>query len=113
MGGPMFINRNTYIELVAERASLERVLVEQSSRIAAQQSTIEWLMVRVTQVEHERAQLFERYTGVKIAAPAIVKAPETKPNDRSFDFPVSFTDMGNAEADAQGLGWNADGTLKV
>lgn len=108
----MFINRNTYIQLVSERTSLERVLVEQSSRISAQQATIDWLMGRVNQVERERAQLFERYTGVKLAAPEIVRVPETNPHG-SFDHPISFTDMGDNEAAAQGLGWNGDGTLKV
>jgi len=109
----MFINRETYNDTQKEAVALRAAYHEQTARIASMQATIDWLMVRVTQVEHERAQLFERYTGVKIAAPAIVKAPEVKKSDRSFDFPVSFEDMGDSKSQELGIGWNEDGTLKV
>lgn len=109
----MFINRDIYEQLRNQKDALYAAYTEQAARIAAQQTTIDWLMVRVTQVEKERAQLFERYTGVRLAIPEITREADTKPTDRSFDFPVSFNDIGDAEAASQGLGWNDDGTLKV
>lgn len=110
----MFINRDTYEDMRQKIAALVAANNEQVARISAQQATIDWLMVRVTQVEKERAQLFERYTGVRIAVPEIVKTPvEHKLHDRSFDFPVSFEDMGDVAASSAGIGWNDDGTLKA
>lgn len=107
----MFIKRETFETMRNNRDALYAGYTEQARQIAAQQATIDWLMVRVTQVEKERAQLFERYTGIKLAVPEITRAPETRPH--AFDSPVSFQDIGDAAAGAEGLGWNDDGTLKV
>jgi hypothetical protein len=96
--------RKALWEAVAKNTVLER-------QVEAQQSTLNWMALRVTQVEHERAQLLFNYTGVKIETPVI----SPKPNDAVEDVvgqAMNFDDVGEEVAKRMGISHNEDGTLR-
>lgn len=111
----MWIDRNTYDDLRLDNAKLReesRVLNQQNTAI---RSTLEWLTVRVTQLEKERAALVYNYMGVKIETPDISPAPSVP--EVPMDLPAVlgasglFSDVGDAEARRLGLDWNGDGRV--
>jgi hypothetical protein len=77
----------------------------QSDRVALH-TTMDWMRVRLNQVEQERADLIERYLGVKISVPNI--APAEKPTDNAdlFNQTPSFEDVGDAEAERLSIRWD-------
>jgi hypothetical protein len=104
----MIISRTTYDHMREDtiKAQVEaRVLSEQNRAL---QTTIDWLRVRVNQVEKERAQLLFNYTGVKIETPSIEAAP---PSGHPLNQVPHFNDVGDKEAARLGITWNPDGTL--
>jgi hypothetical protein len=64
-----------------------------------------WLTVRVSQLEHERSILLRDYMGVTVPALTIRRdTPQTEP----LDSPVSFSDVGDDEAKRLGIDWNPE-----
>lgn len=109
----MWIKRELFEQLISERTEAQTTAIVLARTNAAQQASLDWLQVRVTQLEKERAQMIFNYTGVKVEVPEVVKEAPRKPTGNPlFDAAVSFNDVGDAEAQKQGLGWNDDGTLK-
>lgn len=109
--GIMIVSREAFDTLRFDLAKAQtecRVLAEQNRAL---QTTQDWFRVRITQLEHERAQLFYNYTGVKIAAPEIVPTP-TLHNHPLMSMP-SFEDVGDSEAARLGVAHDDDGTLKI
>lgn len=108
----MWISRKDYDILQQERLSAQAENKVLSTFIASLTSTLDWARVRLTQVEHEKAQLLFNYTGVKILSPSIEKEV-TRPTmqQAALDAGVNFNDLGDAEARRLGIGWNTDGTL--
>ncbi len=105
----MFIARHVYDEQRMERVkaneectALNRVNIQLNAHI-------EWLHLRLVQVETERAFLLKKYMGVDIPVPEIT--PVDTPPDMNQT--VSFEDMGDQQAEALGIGWNDDGSLRV
>lgn len=78
------------------------------------QVTMDWLRMRITQLEKERAQMFYQLSGVKIPVPEIVHAPAPTAvgENHPFNKLPSFEDMGDSEAKNMGISYNADGTVK-
>jgi len=112
----MFIKQERFMDLVTSLGKAQGIAVEQAARISAQQASIDWFIVRITQLEKERAQLLFNYTGVKIEVPEIAKAPEPNRDKSLRDLLAStpnFEDLGDEMASKLGVGWNADGTLKT
>ena len=106
----MWVDRKLYDDIrkkLWETAAVNQTLEKQ---VTAQQSTIDWMAVRLTQVEHEKAQLLFNYTGVKIETPAYKSAPETPQLD--LNQTAYFADIGDEKAEALGISWNADGTIR-
>ena len=103
----MWINRQTYEHLVFDgvKRNEEARVLDAQNRVL--QVNLDWLRVRVNQLEHERAQLLFNYTGVKVAVPEIQRAPET-PVHPLNELP-SFADVGEAEAARLGIEWDAEG----
>lgn len=103
----MWIDRKTYDDLRLDRTTWlaeARTLTTQNQALT---TTLDWLRVRVTQLELERAQLLWNYTGVKVPTPTITHtATDTVPLT-----PPNFQDIGDAEAAKQGIEWADDGTL--
>lgn len=104
----MWIARKEYERLAAMSGQNQALI----ARTAAQQTTNEWLMMRLTQLEHERAVLIQNYMGVKIPVPEIGKAAETVDIDQILRNPGAlFADVGDEEAERLGLDWAPDGTV--
>lgn len=104
----MWISRKSYDDLRAEwikNHEEARVLNQQNTALM---TTLDWLRVRVTQLEMERAQLLLNYTGVRIPTPVITRpAADANPMNQL----PNFNDIGDDEAAKLGIGWNPDGTL--
>lgn len=115
----MWISRKTYetygkqvSEITHERIAAQvraATLVEQNKVL---QTNLDWLRVRVNQLEHERAQLLWNYLGVKVQIPEIQRVSptaDTPPHPLS-ELP-SFNDVGEAEAKRLGIEWDAEGRV--
>ena len=103
----MWIDRKTYdeIRLDASQVRGENVILNQ--QYTALITTLDWLRVRVTQLEMERAQLILNYTGVQVPHPVITRKADANPMNQL----PNFNGLNDEEAAALGVGWNADGTL--
>lgn len=103
----MILSRKVYDDL---RDALVKAQVEAAAltQVNAQLNAhIEWMRVRLTQLEFERAQLIKKYMGVDIPTPSF-EEPDTHPDPNET---FSFGDVGDKVAAELGIGWNADGTL--
>lgn len=103
----MWISKAIFEQSTKERLEAQAVrdaLQQHNAQLAAH---IEWMRIRLTQVETERAQMIWNYTGVKVPVPQIIK-DETP----SIHMPMpDFADMGDAEASKLGITWNPDGSV--
>lgn len=105
----MWIDRKAYDTMIVERAKLceeSRVLNQQMSALL---TTLDWIRVRLTQVETERAQMIERYTGVRIPVPVITR---TDADQSPMSQVPNWNDVGDDAAAKFGLSWNEDGTIR-
>lgn len=105
----MWIDRKTWDELKLQLAQKNGENTVFSNNYTALMTTLDWLRVRVTQLEMERAQLLFNYTGVRVPTPAITRAEEHP--DPNIALP-NFDDVGDEEAARLGIGWNPDGTVR-
>lgn len=114
----MWIDRKQYDALMHELAISKQQAADYKQFNASLSASFDWLRVRVTQLEMERAQLIENYMGVKVAVPQISPAPASvERRDRESASALAaavapyFTDMGDEEAAKQGVGWNEEGEV--
>lgn len=110
----MWISRKAYEDLQAERTralSNYHLLKEHNKAL---QVTLDWLRVRQTQVEMERAQLVSHYMGINVSVPSIVPERPNLPHVEGHPLNAvpNFDDMGDEEARRLGIGWADDGTLR-
>lgn len=110
----MWIDRKIYATLEARAIAAESVRTTLEHTNLQLEAVNDWMRLRLSQVERERAQLLHHYLGIKIEVPEIEKsAPEP---GRIAGHPLmqtlSFEDIGNEAASKQGIGWNDDGSLK-
>lgn len=104
----MWISRREYERWIAKTGQTDAV----QARCGALQATNEWLMHRLTQLEHERAKLIETYMGVKIPVPEVGTAAPRENIDQVLRNPGDlFSDMGDEEAERLGVDWDAKGEL--
>lgn len=110
----MWISQKVYFREQEERLKLASELASARSLVASQKSTLEWLMLRMTQLEAERAKLLWTYMGIKVPVPEIQREPEP---GGSMDNPMnalpSWGDMGDDKAGKDGYGWNEAGELTL
>lgn len=107
-----------WITRIEYDAMLTRALTAQGERDAmqrqvdAQKTNQEWMVLRLTQLEHERAQLLYRFMDVKITTPNIELDTPVTPESSAIgnDLP-SFNDVGDDEAKKQGLDWDVEGRV--
>jgi len=107
----MWIARDEWQKIRTERdyaASKAATLSEQNKVL---QVTLDWLRVRQTQVEHERAQLLFNYTGVKVNVP-VIEHERPSVEGHPLNAVPNFEDMGDEEAARLGIGWAPDGTIR-
>lgn len=107
----MWLDRKVYESLLLDNAKLREESRVLNNANHAQQTTIDWFRVRITQLERERAQLLFNYTGVKVEVPEITKAPQSV--EEILGGSVSFADLGDAEAKKQGVDWDAAGLMEI
>ena len=107
----MWISQAVFLQVQKDLigACAERDAIKQQQ--AALVNTNEWLMVRVTQLEHERAQFLFQQFGVKVAVPVLEKVPSVVDTALDMNQTISFADMGDAEAERQGIAWSDSGEL--
>lgn len=111
----MWISTKAYIQ---DRVDYNKVVAERDAvkqQQIATTNTLQWLQVRVTQLEMERAAMVFQQYGVKIPVPIMETAPDMPGGNGGIDSPLNatpnFNDMGDEEARRQGVGWNNDGEL--
>lgn len=105
----MILSRTVYQDL---RDSLVKSQIETNAltQVNAQLNAhIEWMRVRLTQIEYERAQLIQRYMGITIPTPTFDAPSDSHPDPNQT---IDFNDVGDKMAEELGIGWNDDGTLK-
>lgn len=107
----MWIDRKTYDDLRLQLAQKSGENVVLNQNYTALMTTLDWLRVRVTQLEMERAQLIFNYTGVKMPTPVIKNESKPDPALNPMTQTPNFNDIGDEEAAKLGIGWADDGTL--
>ncbi len=108
----MWITKQAYQDERDARIKAEAVNSAVQSYNVALQTSLDWMRVRLTQLEHERAQLLFNYTGVKVAVPNIEPATNVAENSAdSLNQTMSFADVGDAEASKLGIEWDASGKV--
>ena len=105
----MWISAKSFLELSHARSVAEGQTSALVTQITALNTTMDWMRVRLNQVEQERADLIERYMGVKIQVPQI--QPISTDTSEVLNQAVSFEDMGDTEAERLGIDWNGNGEL--
>lgn len=110
----MWITQATFERLIDERSAATGRVVSLVEQVAAQKATVEWLMLRLSQVEHERAILTETFLGIKLPVPVVKHAPMPQNTITAEDLlnsMPSFEDVGDEEAAKQGIGWDEHGRV--
>ena len=103
----MIISRQAYEDMRDERQR-GAIEVNALTQVNAQLNAhIEWMRVRITQLEFERAQLLHKYMGIDMPVPTF----EPSSNIPFPNAPIDFSDVGDETAEKLGLGWADDGTL--
>ena len=105
----MWITREIFGTLNAARLKAEGTVGAQSTQIAQLTTHIEWMQMRVTQLEFERAQFIKRYMAVDVPVPSFESAPPAHPD---LNQTMSFNDVGDKAAAEMGLAWREDGTVQ-
>jgi hypothetical protein len=109
----MWVKRSEYRQLVQDTAAALGARDAMQRQVDTQKTNQDWMVLRLTQLEHERAQLLYRYMDIKITVPTVELdnpvVPHTDTN-RLSDIP-SFEDVGDEEAKKLGLDWDSDGRL--
>ncbi len=109
----MWISTKLFSELLTSKGAAEGQAAELVRQNLALQGTIEWLGVRLTQSEHERAALIQNYMGVKV--PTFNIEQEKPSNGISHDLNDAmaiFKDVGDVEAKRLGINWNSEGIVE-
>lgn len=109
----MWIPRSAFEELIHDRSQAQGRAHALESQIVAQRATMDWMVLRLTQLETERAQLIYKYMGVKITVPEMSVEPQDKTTvDAMLNDPGSlFKDMGDDAARKAGIDWNEEGEV--
>ncbi len=107
----MWLSRTVFEKLITDAAEARGQSHALTLQVNSQKSTMDWMAMRLTQSEHERAQLIHNYTGVKIAVPSI--EPQERPVSAAdlMSQTISFEDVGDVEAERQGIGWDESGEV--
>lgn len=106
----MWISRAEYAELIDKTVRAEGEKHAMQRQVDAQKTNQDWMVLRLTQLEHERAQLLYRYMDIKITTPSVELDVPVTPDASSIgsDLP-SFNDVGDEEAKKLGLAWDDSG----
>ena len=106
----MWINKKLFFDTHDARVRAEAIRDQLAQHNKALEVTLDWMRVRLTQLEHERAILINNYMGISVPVPSVVRERPTADAD-PYHTTQTFHDMGDKEAERQGIGWAPDGTL--
>lgn len=109
----MWIRRQMFEGLISTRAMAEgeaRTLAEQNKVL---QANMDWMRMRISQVEKINAQFLYNISGVKVPVPEIVQAAPAQAigENHPFNKLPSFEDVGDQQASEMGIKVNRDGTI--
>lgn len=107
----MWISKTMWRDERDARIKAEAELTGLRSHNAALKTTMDWQMVRLTQLEHERAILIETYMGIKSAIPTVVKDMPSATSQEIMQELPTFEDMGDEAAERAGVTWNELGEV--
>lgn len=111
----MWLKRELFERLLTEKARAEGASHTLAHRIVSQDATIDWMKVRLTQLEYERAQLINNYMGIKLPvldiAREVVSEKSQLTAEQVLNQTISFDDIGDDAARASGLDWDGEGRL--
>lgn len=107
----MSISRDTYDDLRLGHAEQRGVSQALEKNLIALQTTMDWMRVRLSQLEHERALLVQHFMGISLPVPTIERTPTKREQQMPLDVMPSFEDVGDDEAGRLGITHNADGTV--
>lgn len=110
----MFIKQTTFERLVEERTEATTRATVLERMVSAQKATLEFMLLRLQQVEHERAVLTEKFLGISLPVPVVKSMPSaasTITADDLLNSMPSFEDMGDDEAAAAGIDWDEQGRV--
>ena len=110
----MWIDRKIYATVEARAVAAEAIKTHLERENLQLIATNDWLRFRLSQVERERALMLNHYMGIKIEVPEIerVSPDPSRVAGHPLMQTLSFADMGDAEAQKQGISWNGDGSVK-
>ena len=100
------VHQATLQELAAVRAKYE--ILEREH--AGQQTTLTWQILRINQLEKERAILFGRVTNLPIPVPELVQ--NAIPSSIPLASDALFEDMGDAAAKRAGIDHDDEGVVR-
>lgn len=104
----MWVAKKEYDRMQWALARVEQL----TARVAAAQTTNDWLMHQINRLEHERAKLVETYMGVKLPVPEIGTAAPAVDIDQVLRDPGTlFNDIGDEEAERLGVDWDPEGKV--
>ncbi len=107
----MWISKQAFEDLLKRQYEAVGTAQALERQVLSQKSTMEWMTFRLTQLEHERAQLIFNYMGIKIAVPSVEAPVDSKRVADALNETVDFRDVGDVEAARLGLGWNEAGEV--
>lgn len=111
----MWLNRKVYQDLQDRLTEANAKVVAETGANRALKETLNWLMVRVTSLEKERAVLLHRFFDVKIPVPEFSQAPaEQLPNPFGANSKLNelanlFADIGDERAAKEGITHDEEG----
>lgn len=96
----MWINRNDYMLLVAKENAERALNASAREQNKVLQTNMDWMRLRLTQMEKERAQLMFQLMGVKVPVPEIEHVRIDLPGElqHPLNQMPSFEDVGDEEA---------------
>jgi hypothetical protein len=109
----MWISRSEYQLLLNDRLAAIAAIAETraiASQNAVHVSTLDWMRVRINQLEKDRAALLFQATGARMSVPEIM--PTEPDGNPLLRLPTTFEDIGDDLASAVGIYHNPDGTLR-
>ena len=101
----MWLNRKIYQDMQDRLTAAQAQVVAENGANKALKETLNWLMVRVTSLEKERAVLLHKFFDIKIPVAEIQQAPvERLPNPFGADSKLNelaslFADIGDERDD--------------
>lgn len=107
----MWLSRIAFEKLLQDHSvavGRAAAIEQQNTKLHA---TMDWMRLRLNQLEHERSVLVENYMGVKIPAPTIERAEAAPIGSAILNEVPSFEDMGDDAASAAGIAWDDTGRL--